>query len=187
MYEDDLEYASRRLNNTLVRLSNGNPFYVNRTYLDDAAVMWHSGNNLATGEQQQVLHSDLDLEPVPLGFVNTSSDMVYVARKPMRRDWKQGLSHNSMVTYGRLRPDEINMKLLVQPIMQQYPSFTRALSSLQGKKQSVAFSRDFGISKRGEELLLIYRQHRVGVVINGEPVLDTGKIFLQQHLQEAVG
>lgn len=186
MYEDDLDYATRRLNNTLVRLANGDPFYISRTFLDDRGVMYHSGTNLTQGESQQVLHSDLNLEPVPLGFINTSSDMVYVARKPMRRDWKQGLSHNSMVTYGRLRPDEVNMKLLVQPILQQYPSFARALSSLQGKKQSVAFSRDFGVSKRGEEIALVYRQHRVGSVVNGEPVLDPGKIFLLQHLQEAV-
>lgn len=186
MYEDDLDYATRRLNNTLVRLANGDPYYVSRTYLDDQGVMYHTGTNIASGQQQQVLHADLNLEPVPLGFVNTSSDMVYVARKPMRRDWKQGLSHNSMVTYGKLRPDEINMKLLVQPIMKQYPSFTRALASLQGKKQSVAFSRDFGISKFGEQLVLVYRQHRVGTIVDGEPVLDTGKMFLLQHLQEAV-
>jgi hypothetical protein len=186
MYEDDLDYATRRLNNTLVRLVNGDPFYISRTYLDDVGVMWHSGTNLAQGESQQVLHTSLNLEPVPLGFVNTTSDMVYVARKPMRRDWKQGLSHNSMVTYGRLRPDEVNMKLLVQPIMQQYPSFSRALSSLKGKKNSIAFSRDFGLKKQGEDIFLVFRQHRVGVIINDEPVLDPGKIFLQQHLQEAV-
>lgn len=186
MYEDDLDYATRRLNNTLVRLVNGDPFFISRTYLDDVGVMWHSGVNLAQGESQQVLHTSLNLEPVPLGFVNTTSDMVYVARKPMRRDWKQGLSHNSMVTYGKLRPDEVNMKLLVQPIMQQYPSFSRALSSLKGKKNSIAFSRDFGLKKQAEDIFLVFRQHRVGVIINDEPVLDPGKIFLQQHLQEAV-
>lgn len=186
MYEDDLDYATRRLNNTLVRIANGDPFYITRTYLDDTGVMYHRGTNLAQGETQEVPHALLNLEPVPLGFVNTSSDMVFIARKPMRRDWKQGLSHNSMVTYGRLRPDEINMKLLVQPIMQQYPSFSRALSAIKGKKSSIAFSRDFGLTKRGEEILLVYRQHRVGAIVNDEPVLDPGKLFLQQHLSEAV-
>lgn len=186
MYEDDLDYATRRLNNTLVRLDNGEPFYISRTYLDDVGVMWHSGTNLVQGESQQVIHTSLDLEPVPLGFVNTSSDMVYVARKPMRRDWKQGLSHNSMITHGKLRPEDVNMKLLVQPIMQQYPSFARALASLQGKKNSVAFSRDFGISKRDGEIVLAYRQHRVGVVVDGQPILDPSKTFLQQHLAEVV-
>lgn len=186
MYEDDLDYASRRLNNTLVRLANGDPFFISRTYRDDMGVMRHYGTNLAQGESQEALHTDLNLEPVPLGFVNTSSDMVYVARKPMRRDWKQGLSHNSMITHGKLRPEDVNMKLLVQPIMQQYPSFARALASLQGKKNSVAFSRDFGISKRDGEIVLAYRQHRVGVVVDGQPILDPSKTFLQQHLAEVV-
>lgn len=186
MYEDDLEYASRRLNNTLVRLANGDPFYVGRTYLDDQSAMWHSGTNLNVGNTQHVLHVDLNLEPVPLGFVNTTSDMVYVARKPMRRDWKQGLSHNSMVAYGKLRPDEVNMKLLVQPIMQKYPSFTRALEVIKGKKNSIAFSRDFGLMKKGDDLLLCYRQHQVGVVRDGQPTLNPDKTFLQQHLMEAV-
>lgn len=186
MYQDDLDYASRRLNNTLVRLANGDPFFVSRTYFDDMGVMRHYGTNLAQGESQECLHTDLNLEPVPLGFINTTSDMVYVARKPMRRDWKQGLSHNSMITHGKLRPEDVNMKLLVQPIMQQYPSFSRALSSLQGKKNSVAFSRDFGISKRDGQIILAYRQHRVGIVLDGQIVLDPSKLFLQQHLAEVV-
>jgi hypothetical protein len=187
MYEDDIDYATRRLNNTLVRLQDGSPFYISRTFYDDARTMIHHGTNLATSVPHSAMHSELNLEPVPLGFVNTSSDMVYVARKPMRRDWKQGLSHNSMITYGRLRPDEVNMKLLVQPIMQQYPTFARALQSLKGKKNSIAFSREFGLTKQGDSLILCYRQHPVGVVSDNGPVLYAHKSFLQQHLDEAMG
>ena len=186
MYEDDIEYASRRLNNTLVRTLSGDPFYINRTMYDGQGGMIHIGTNLATNEPQTVFHSDIDLEPVPLGFVNTSSDMVYVARKPMRRDWRQGLCFNNMITYGKLRPEEINMKLLVQPILQKYPSFPRALQSLE-KKNSIAFSREFGISKKNGELQLVYRQHKVGVVLDCIPTLDANKLFLQQHLSEAMG
>lgn len=186
MYEDDIDYASRRLNNTLVRKLSGDPFYINRTMYDGQGKMIHVGTNLVSNESETVYHSDIDLEPVPLGFINTSSDMVYVARKPMRRDWRQGLSHNSMITYGKLRPEEVNLKLLVQPILQKYPSFPRALQSLE-KKNSIAFSREFGISKRGAELQLVYRQHKVGVVTDNVPVLDANKTFLQQHLLEAMG
>ncbi len=187
MYEDDLEYASRRLNNTLVRLQDGTPFYISRTFYDDNRVMVHHGTDLVTGDAKSARHSELDLEPVPLGFINTSADMVYVARKPMRRDWRQGLSHNSMITYGRLRPEDVNMKLLVQPILQQYPSFARAMQTLKGKKSSVAFSREFGLTKKDNAILLCYRQHPVGVVTDNGPVLYAHKSFLQQHLEEAMG
>jgi len=187
MYEDDLDYAIRRLNNTLVRKANGDPFYISRTMWDGAGVMIHIGTNLASGETETVAHKDIDLEPVPLGFVNTSADMVFVARKPMRRDWRQGLSHNSMVTYGRLNPQEINMRLLVQPILKQYPSFERALQALSGKKRSIAFSREFGLCKHDDKITLQYRQHEVGVVENKQPILAPNKTFLQQHLSEAMG
>jgi hypothetical protein len=187
MYQDDIDYATRRLNNTVVRLQDGSPFYVTRTFYNEDGMMCHHGRNLSTNETQTVFHSDLNLEPVPLGFINTSSDMVFVARKPMRRDWKQGLSHNSMVTYGRLRPDEVNLKLLVQPILRQYPSFSRALQSLKGKKNSIAFSRDFGLTKKDGDILLCYRQHEVGSLVDDLPTLYSSKTFLQQHLDEAMG
>lgn len=185
MYQDDLEYASRRLNNTLVRLSSGEPFFVLRTYYDDKGRMYHDGEDLIIGDRKSVPHDFLNLEPVPLGFVNVTNDMVYVARKPMRRDWRQGLSHNSIVTYGRLRPEEINMKMLTQPIVMSYPTFNKALSSM-GKRSSMAFSRDFGLSKHPDGMKIIYRKHVVGEVVDGSPCLLPSTSFLQQHLQEAI-
>lgn len=186
MYEDDLDYASRRLNNTLVRTADGHPFFVLRTYHNENGEMFHDGEDMITNQRRTEKHKDINLEPVPLGFVNTSGDMVFVARKPMRRDWRQGLCHNNMITYGRVRAEDINLKLLVQPIMKQYPSFAKAIAAL-AKKSSVAFSRDFGLSKEADKITLCYRQYRVGEVINGVPVLDANKAFLQQHLQEAIG
>lgn len=187
MYEDDCDYAARRLNNTVVRLTNGNLFCVLTSEYNDAGKLCHLGDNYISGERELVLHSDLNLEPIPLGFVNTSSDMVFLARKPMRRDWRQGLSHNSLVTYGRLRPSDVNYKLLVQPVLQQYPTFTRALESLSGKKTSIAFSREFGLAKQGNSILLRFRQHDVGEVKDGQVTLYPKKFFLQQHLDEAMG
>jgi len=186
MYEDDIEYASRRLNNTLVRLNTGEPFFVTRTMWDEAGVMVHRGENMVSGESVIVKHTDLNLEPVPLGFINTDRDMVFVARKPMRRDWRQGLSHNSLVTYGKYRADEVNFRWLVQPITGKYPSFSRALTSL-ARKNSIAFSRDFGLTREDDKITLCYRRHPVGYVEEGQPVLYPQKQFLQQHLAEAMG
>ena len=185
MYEDDLEYASRRLNNTLVRTADGNPFYVLNTYIDEDGKMYHKGEDMLTHERRRELHSTLNLEPVPLGFINTNTEMVFIARKPMRRDWRQGLSHNSIITFGRLRPEEVNFKLLVQPIFKQYPSFAKAIAGL-AKKRSVAFSRDFGVVNRDGVTELFYRQYLVGQVKDNIPVLFDNKMFLQQHLVEAM-
>ena len=185
MYEDDLEYASRRLNNTLVRTDTGKAFFVLRTYYNDAGIMVHDGDLIDEGDRITILHSKLDLEPVPLGFINVTDDMVFISRKPMRRDWKQGLSHNSINTFGRLRPDEVNIRALSQPINKTYPTFAKALSSL-NKRSSMAFSRDFGLSKIDEQVVLVYRKHNVGRVVDGVPVLNDNKQFLQQHLQEAM-
>ena len=64
MYEDDPEYAARRLNNTLVRKANGNPFYITRTTVSEDGVLTHRGEDFVTDEAEYVPHSSLDLEPV---------------------------------------------------------------------------------------------------------------------------
>jgi hypothetical protein len=61
MYEDDLEYASRRLNNTLVRTDTGKAFFVLRTYYNDAGIMVHDGDLIDEGDRITVRHSELDL------------------------------------------------------------------------------------------------------------------------------
>ena len=186
MYEDDLEYASKRLNGTLVRLLNGTPFMVSRTY--QAETLRHLGQNMLNEESVDVAHNELDLEPVPLGFVNATSGMVYVCRKPMRRDWRQGLSANSIKVYGHIGGRDLHFKLLNQPILKQYPSFKVAYGRVNtDKKESTAFSRDFGLRKVGGVVTLFYKQYPVGVVTDGVPVLDLHRFGLEQHLSEAMG
>ena len=184
MYEDDIDYAAKRLNNTLVRLENGDPYFVYDTSFNGVGGLCHRGQNLVTGIDLSVEHTTLNLEPVPLGFINTKSSMVYVCRKPMRRDWKQGLSHNSLMTYGHLSPRDINFKMLVQPVTQQYPSFKQALKALE-KKDSLAFSRDFGLSRK-EKVLLVYKQYSVGEIRDELPILDPSKFFLEQYLADVM-
>lgn len=184
MYEDDVEYASKRLNETLVRKLDNSLFFVESTGLDGGKI-FHRGINYETGEKELVEHKDLILEPIPLGFVNTSDRMLFVCRRPMRRDWKQGLSSNSLIVYGDRGRGSINFKLLVQPLKKQYPPFKTALSLLD-KKDSVAFSRDFGVVGTGG-VALVYRKYTVGKVVGGVPILDKDKFFLQQHLEEVTG
>lgn len=186
MYEDDIDYAIRRLNNTLVRTEDGHPFYITSTFWDEDMRMKHKGQDMVTGERREAFHNSLNLEPVPLGFINTDRGMVFVARKPMRRDWRQGLSHNSLVTFGKYLPEEVNLKWLCQPILQNYPTLQRAIEQVD-KKGSVAFSREFGLSAANGGVQLFYRQYPVGQLVNDKPILAQNKEFLQQHLEEAMG
>jgi hypothetical protein len=121
MYADDPDYASKRLNNTLVRLLNGDLFHVYRVAASDIGAIGVSGTNYISGNKMWVPLDDLDLEPIPLGFVNVDNNMVFTCRKPMRKDWRQGLSQNSLLTYGHISGHDLNFKLLVQPVTNQYP------------------------------------------------------------------
>lgn len=186
MYKDDPEYAGKRLNNTLVRLKDGRPFMVLKVIASPTNGEWGvMGDVLPAGGRIWVDLDDLDLTPVPLGFVNTSEGMVFTCRKPMRKDWKQGLSLNSLVTYGHIDASNFNLSILVQTILKEYPTFTKAIS-LTDTRGSAAFSRDFGVSKKNGDTTLVYRKYAVGDVKGGVPMLYPNKSFLQQHLDEAV-
>lgn len=185
MYDDDPDYAAKRLNGTLVRLISGTPFLVSNVSRNDDGVLGVSGRDLVSEQVSWVKLSGLNLEPVPLGFVNLSGDMVFTCRKPMRKDWKQGLSSNSLVTYGRLSASEINFKTLAQPILNQYPSYARALYDIK-KRDSIAFCRDFGLSRVGLDITLVFRCYSVGKVEGNRAILNHDKAFLQQHLEEVI-
>jgi hypothetical protein len=185
MYEDDREYASKRLVGTLIRNPEGRPFEVLDITEGDNDTLGAHGRILPEDVIAWYPLSEVILDPVPLGFVNSGRGMVFTCRKPMRKDWKQGLSSNSLQTYGHLRPNEVSFSQLTQPILRTYPSFARTLTDV-SKRGSIAFSRDFGISTEFGDLALIYRKYVVGFVDQGQPVLHPNKIFLQQHLDEVV-
>lgn len=187
LYADDPEYASRRLDGTFVRLTNGSPVYIVRTNLDSNNRVQHLVEYLETGTADYVKHTDLDLLPIPLGFVNHERQMIYICRKPMRRDWKQGLSQTSMAGYGNYRPADLPHRTLVQPIKNTYPSFSATLDGIRGVS-SQAFSREFGLlnDKNTREVRLIYRKYPVGTVKNRRLTLCPEKTFLVEALQESL-
>lgn len=187
MYSDDIDYARKRLVSTVVRTPTGNPFYIFQIEPSDGDLRCY-GHDYYIGRDVDYPLSQVNLEPLPLGFVNLSADMAFLCRKPMRRDWRQGLSANNLVVYGNLSPRDFPYKLLNQPVLQQYPSWSVAVQKMQTtKKNSMAFSRDFGFSKHKDGISLIFRKHIVGTVADNTPRLLPDKFFLQQHLDEVMG
>lgn len=181
---DDFDYAARRLNETLVRKVTGELFYINRCLWEGREISCN-GEDLINEVNETLPLSRIDLIPIPLGYVNTPQGMVFTGRKPMRRDWRQGLSRNSMFVKGMDR-SRLNLKWLRQPVYNQYPSVNRALENFSLKKSSVAVSRDFGLKREGEIVNLYYRTNHVGRYQDGHLVLNPEKFFLQEHLNKTV-
>jgi len=186
MYFDDIDYANKRLGGTLVRTKTGAPYMVASVSQIGRDIVC-IGNFLGNPKAEGINLSEIDLTPVSLGFFNVGEKMFFACRRPMRKDWKQGLSPQNLLIYGG-RLGEIGFEPLIQPITNNYPRVGEALSFLSKKdKASRAFSRDFGLSKRDGRLIICYRKYDVGEVKSGEFVLSPDKFFLQQHLSEAVG
>jgi hypothetical protein len=189
MYYDDIEYARKRLVGTVVKLLDQEVlFSVSSVEPGPKGDLICSGYNLSTDELILVMLSQIDLTPIKLGMVNMKESVTFTARKPMRKDWRQGLSRTSLKIYNPSHSSEdFNLKLLNQPAFNNYPSLSQALSLIQTPKtKAKAFSRDFCIKRQEDSIELFYRIYPVGMVVNGVPVLDSQNFFLQQHLENSV-
>lgn len=187
MYYDDLDYARKRLDGTLVNTNGGEPFLVDNITIDGSGTMVCYGTNLSSDTVETVNLSDIDLSPVKLGFVNIGGRMIYACRKPMRKDWKQGLSLNTLIVYGGDKRD-LGLRGLTKTVMGVYPSFGDCVSYVRKtKNRSMAFSRDFGLSDKGGVTTLMYRKYDVGKLVGDLLVLNPQSFFLEQHLAEALG
>lgn len=187
MYYDDIEYASRRLVNTLVRKKNGNPFLIISVSKGEDGNTYCAGQDTLRELVEEINLRDIDLTPVPLGFANIGGKMSYLCRKPMRKDWRQGLSLNSLVSYG-VNTRDLRLNYLTNTILNKYPTVQKCIEYVKtGSGYSMAFSRDFGIINKGKEIELIYRKYSVGKLVGQTFVLDPDKFFLEQHLSESMG
>ena len=186
MYSDDLDYAKKRLNGTLVRKTEGSPFLVQEVVKegDTTACL---GTDLTTSEFLSTPLDEIDLTPVPLGFANHGDKMSFFCRRPLRRDWKQGLSTGNVVIYGEAKRD-FNWNMLTNTILNKFPKLDEVIHYVKkGSARSKAFSRDFGLSSSNGDTLLVYRKFVVGRLDGGNLVLNRDKFFLEEHLRESVG
>jgi len=143
---EEAAYAAERLVNTIVRY-NGKAVKIITIDMDGGVALKY----LVSGRNDVCKLADLDITPVPLGYVNVGTYATYVSRSPVRRDWKQGLRTNTMRCTGdRFRPEEIPNKSLALAIENVYPSLNDAFSAIDAGVNAMAFSRDFAlIGNRG--------------------------------------
>ncbi|MGL5323574.1 MAG: hypothetical protein ACRC91_02435 [Aeromonas sp.] len=179
MYDGDFEYANSRLCDSVVRL-------------DDVPVMVHAvnrdgtvaGSSLTDGKEIRCNLEDLNLVPVELGYVNYDGHAHYVMRKPVRRDWRQGLRHNNMIS-DTIPVPHLPWAAIAKAINNNYPTFEQARLMLKGKRgmHSIAWCRDFAIIKGWE---VKHCGDKVGKVVGEKVVLDEAFQYLKEALEETL-
>jgi hypothetical protein len=179
MYGNDWEYAGTRLDGTIVRLWSGNPIEVLRCHEDGVNIQ-----DLVNDRVSTVDLGDLDLRPVPLGYARSSShhnQLVYVCRKPMRRDWRQGLRKNNYVVLGN-EDSVIARKDLAQCILGDHLSYEVAVESLKKGANEMLFHRHWKLNSIGE---IHYKGLYVGRW-SCQPELGDEFMWLREELMEVM-
>ena len=224
IYEEDPRYAKSRLEDTVVRLLDGTPIYINRILIPEDMEMYARVRRIPDPDEEDfdeyddvdddedeeggeeggqggvVVHytnlvsgailvttlDQLDISPVPLGYVNIPNNSYYVTRRPIRGYWKQGLGGGNIWYKNRLDVD-YNYRNLVPTIQGVYPTFREALEEVRGEAVRKAFSRQWCLKKEGKSPpALEYRGEKVGTY-DGNINLIAKKAYLIEDLTEAVG
>lgn len=186
MYKnDDVQYAKNRLVETIVR-------YKERAVL--VHNVWDGGESLRLSSSDCVTGDfipdddidEFDLTPVPLGFVNRHKKTLYVSRKPMREDWRQGLrGQNTQVLWGgEEEVDVFDFKSVGQTINGEFPLIGETELRI---GERVAWHRDFCYDASGA---IYYKWHgRVGNftdLSNKSFLLDAEYHWIEESLREAL-
>lgn len=181
---DTPRYARQALANCLVRIGEvpvwigdiGDDFNTTFTYLTN-------GRKSEIPDIRKV--EDLNIEPVPLGYINLRSKAVYLRRIPRRR-WKQGLSSESLDK--RIGTTAICSRSMANCITGRYPSLEKALSRVKEGLLSSAFDRDWAISTGVVNPDLRYKGTVVGIINNeGLPTLSLDNQYLHECLEGVMG
>jgi len=206
MYSDNPAYAKMRLQYTIVRVGL-EPFKVtgilgqrdeefepeveDEDIFDppqekEVVVAKYTGALLCEGyylKESRKLHQvevdSLNLEPVSLGYVNVEDRAIFVVRKPMRQDWRQGLRRENYTFLGDMGWDELPEKELRNTILGKYPSLEEAKAiTIKNNKASVAFSRNFALGGNN----LYYKTRVVGTNMMLSPKFS----YLQGRLESVL-
>ena len=181
MYGEDYAYAATRLDGTLVT-HNSLPFFVERIRMDGTAEGYYPSN-----EEKGVVSVEantLDLRPVRLGYLNQDGLAAYISRMPMRRDWRQGLRHLSMVCAdGVMNKDRVRFLELSNTILGIFPTFAEACTAISTNCKSMAWARHWALNDRG---CVMYKGENVGVISNGLPSLSPKYSHLKEYLKEVM-
>lgn len=188
VFYDDVDYARARLNGTMVSYKGEPAFVDNVRDLDNVVISVWPRN----GDFISVSVDDLDLTPPQLGFMNLQESCHYVTRMPMRQ-WKQGFRPNQAETYGPpARLPHSSHHFFINLYKGIYPSYEECMETVCCEEaKSKAFSRHFGIVKKGKKTLLVFKKYFVAELDpkpsnNVQPIWAPGKDFLTEFFNQTL-
>ena len=189
MFYEDIDYAKTRLSNTYVQTNTGSLFFVENVEYNIERGSIHcfgSAYELNGKEFKCYDLQDLDLTPIPLGFINLESEdtAVYATRIPIRKYWRQGLGTGNLhcfTFYSHKIEGFPPPASLVKTFFNKYPTLDQALSKVK-KDKITAFHRNWAISE--EDVFCRYKH--VGTVKKGAISLSKRFSYLQPRLKEVL-
>lgn len=191
MYGNDYGYAATRLDDSIARLVDGTPIYIRAVGIN-GDVHYFDLEVVGSPEQKGKIakFNNLNLEPVPLGYVQTRNGCVYAQRLPIRK-WKQGLRMGENCT---LNNNNVDYKALTSSIKGEYPKFENIVN-----KDNVAYNNPFKrpmlVTKEAwhrhwavdrKNKTVEYRGEVVGKIVDGRPQLEPKFKYLQECLEESL-
>lgn len=189
MYGKDFGYANSRVAGTLVRLKKNNEPVLVQIVGNSGICIVTPAEDIETREKDLRVHlDDLNLEPVPLGYVNNSGYAIYLQRIPVRRGpGNQGLTQANCGSSGE-RLWRFPAKSLRQCILGEYPTFAKAVEEAKvprrnGSRKLIAFNRHWAIS---QDELYYKNTLLVGNIVKGKPILNPKFNYLKEYLAELV-
>jgi len=182
MYEDDLDYARQRLSSSFNKLNDGRIVWVEN--VKGSSVYFYTGDDV---DAQVCNLSDINPEPIEMGYINTEKGVFNIERLPVRAaGYKHGI-HNSNVSVFSLKDKGVTHTSFPSTASylkaeRVFPSFL----SIVAKRATKAFHRDFALLYQGGVHKIFYKKYEVGVVENNEIVLNAKFGYLQEYLDEVV-
>lgn len=174
----NIEYAANRLSGCIVNTIYNDPVYVIGLSDEDDKF---SCLRLKDSDVIALMNDELDITPVSLGFVNLRYTVSYLARMPMREDWRQGLRSNNVVNLLGPRFSEIPKKRLYSTIVGSYPKLPSCLRFVAGDGWKMrAFHKHWAVNSAGQ---LWYKNSVVGKVEGKELVLSDKFSYLSKKLE----
>lgn len=192
----NVEHAQRYLPNSIIRLK-GIPIYVGHVEGGGKRGSLRLTYNYLGDPDSSFIYlpnKDVNMNPVPLGFINLKSGTFYICRCPIRA-WKIGLSANNIRIFRAVgspntiwnlgeRQEVLMSKEMEDTILGRYPSYREAVDTSEKEGRLVAFSRSFGCLE-GKTLVYKFLEDPVGTCNRLQPKLSEGYQFLDKVLEEA--
>lgn len=177
MYGRDFEYANTRLAGSMVRDGEGNLIIVHRVSGQGRCEVEVG----ATGEVKTCKLSELNLEPLQMGYVNCHNRVAYIMRIPRRDDWRQGIRTNTMhILQGDNRP---SLAALDACVKGSYPRLGVCIQRA-SEGHEMSFHRRWALRANYE---LHYCGKRVGSWNEqAQLTLQEKHIYLQESLERAI-